>query len=494
MKKSINFKPFLKINQPKLFNIYQLPINEEDDVFELSEIMEGLNYDKFMQVFKHKTKVHPIRLLAVILFAYSRKVTSTREIEQLCRENIKFRYLLANDPIPDHSTISRFLKKAEPEISQLFIQFTNKLLEINSIDTDIIYIDGTKIEANANKYSFVWKKAVLKFKENLLLKIDEFIDDFNNNFKQKALNLSDIISALNSKKILKVYGKGSRKSTEQKYLDLAEKYLNKLNEYENHLSILGERNSYSKTDYDATFMRMKEDHMANGQLKPGYNLQIGVCSEFIISSAIFPNPTDIKTLIPFLDKIKNQGFKLKNIVADAGYESLENYQFLKKNNLTSYIKPQTFEKSKSKKFTKDLNRIENLIFDVNTSALKFADGVELKYIKDASKNGIKYKIYYNQKTDKNIWYNYEFRTFSKKSKENIMTEKGKQLRMNRSIQVEGAFAVIKEDMKLRKLKISGFKSVEREILLICMGYNFKIHMYKKKHLKKGNILHELKIA
>ncbi|WP_197035135.1 transposase, partial [Oceanivirga salmonicida] len=293
MKTITNFNPNWKINQPKLFNMYQFEISENEDVYELSKIMEGLNYDKLMQVFKHKTKVHPIRLLAIVVFAYSRKVKSTREIEQLCRENIKFRYLLGDDPIPDHSTIARFLQKAEPEINDLFIQFTNKLLELNNIDTSIIYIDGTKIEADANKYTFVWKKAILKFQDRLLIKIEKLIEDFNTEFNKNIISLKEMIDLINNKNIIRVYGKGKRKSIEQKYLDLAEQYTNKIIEYSKHLDILGDRNSYSKTDNDATFMRMKEDYMGNGQLKPGYNLQIGVCSELIVSSMICSNPTDI---------------------------------------------------------------------------------------------------------------------------------------------------------------------------------------------------------
>ncbi|WP_156286631.1 transposase, partial [Oceanivirga salmonicida] len=230
------------------------------------------------------------------------------------------------------------------------------------------------------------------------------------------------------------------------------------------------------------------------QLKPGYNLQIGVCSELIVSSMICSNPTDIKTLIPFLDKMKNEGINLKDIVADAGYESLENYVYLKNNNLVSYIKPQTYEKSKTRKFQKDLNRPENLIYDEMNNVLKRSDGFELEYVRDRYRKGNMYRIFHNSKTGKNVWYNYEFRKFSKESKENITTEKGIRLRMNRSIQVEGAFGVIKEDMKLRKLKISGLSGVKRELILICMGYNFKIHMYKKKHNKIGNILHDLKTA
>ena len=205
--------------------------------------------------------------------------------------------------------------------------------------------------------------------------------------------------------------------------------------------------------------------MRNGQLKPGYNLQIATCSELILGYQIFSNPTDVKTLVPFLNHLNSYNISLKNIVADAGYESLENYE---------YIKPQQYEKSKTRKFQKDLNRVENLIYDTETKTLKRKDELELQYIGQSVKDGISYMIYYNEETEKNVWYNYKFREYSKESRNNICSEFGKQLRMNRSIQVEGSFGLIKETLKFRKLKISGKENVERE---------------KK---KVGNIFHKLK--
>ena len=154
-------------------------------------------------------------------------------------------------------------------------------------------------------------------------------------------------------------GRGHRKSKEQKYFKKCMEYLEKYQRYSNHFINLRGRNSYSKTDIDATF----EDYMRNGQLKPGYNLQIGVISEYICAYDIFPNPSDSKTLIPFLDKISTLNLNIKNIVADTGYESISNYEYLEKTGYNSYIKPKYFEKSKIRKFKNDLNRVENLIYD-----------------------------------------------------------------------------------------------------------------------------------
>lgn len=255
-----------------------------------------------------------------------------------------------------------------------------KLLKLSEITTETIYIDGTKIEAYANKYSFVWKKSTLKYKERLEENILQLIDEFNKYFNKELDSIFDILSFLEELKIHKVYGRGKRKSKEQLFLEKAQSYAERLNKYTNYLEILGERNSFSKTDKEATFMRMKEDYMRNGQLKPGYNLQIGVISEYIVSYDIFHNPSDTKTLIPFLEKIKSQNIEVKNVVADAGYESLSNYEYLKINNYVSFIKPIYYEKSKTRKYKKDLNRVENLEYNEEENRLFRKDGLELEFL------------------------------------------------------------------------------------------------------------------
>ena len=123
----------------------------------------------------------------------------------------------------------------------------------------------------------------------------------------------------------------------------------------------GKRNSYSKTDKDATFMRMKEDAMKNEQLKPAYNLQHGVDSEYITWLTIVQQPPDTTTLIPFLKSMEeNLNFKYLKIVADSGYESEENYSFIEANNQLSFIKPSNYERSKTRKYQNDISRIENM--------------------------------------------------------------------------------------------------------------------------------------
>ena len=494
MQKTTNFNDntFFLLKQYKIFHLVEYQISNDDPVRKLSKILEAMNFNKLMQVFSHKTKIHPVRMFAVILYAYSRGIYSTRDIEIACHENIKFRFLLQNSKIPDHSTISRFLTKIENLLPELFEQFFKIIFNLENISTDTIYIDGTKIEAYANKYTFVWRGSIEKYSLRLDEKIETLISDFNNDFNANYESFLEICAYLSNLNIKFVKGRGHKKSKEQKYFEKCMEYLEKYQRYSNHFINLRGRNSYSKTDIDATFMRMKDDYMKNGQLKPGYNLQIGVISEYICAYEIFPNPSDSKTLIPFLDKISNLNLNIKNIVADAGYESISNYEYLEKMGYNSYIKPIYFEKSKTRKFKNDLNRVENLVYDSKKNKLFRKDGLELDFLYSNKKGTIHY--FFNPETKKKIKYNAKFRMLSDKSKENISSNYGKQLRLNRSIQVEGAFAVLKEDMKLRKLKVRGKPSVLREIGLFCIGYNFNRYISRSLRNCKGTTLHPLQTA
>lgn len=178
-----------------------------------------------------------------------------------------------------------------------------------------------------------------------------------------------------------VHGKGKRKTKLQKDIDKLEEYLLRMKKNEKCFSIFKGRKSFSKTNTDATFMRMKEDHILNGQLKPGYNVQIGVESEYIVGVGLFSNPTDINTLIPFLDRVKKGIWHtIKNIIADAGYESEENYVYLKENGQTAYIKPKNYEKSKIRAYKKDTFRVEHLGYNENEDYYICPNGCKLHYI------------------------------------------------------------------------------------------------------------------
>lgn len=488
------------INQVVLpLNIgYKIPDN--DPVVLLSELCDELDYTKICKKYLRKWRKHsPKTLFKIIVYGYMRKLFSSRSIEDACNRDICFMWLLNDEPTPDHSTITRFMDdKPSSEIEDLFYQLINKLHELGEIKFENLFVDGTKIEANANRYTFVWANAVKKNAEKLYQKIEVFMKILSERYTVEFDTPEEYLSFIGNRIIylntVFVNGKGKRKTQLQRDFEQLEEYLERKYKYKEYFAILDGRKSFSKTDPDATFMRMKEDHMLNGQLKPGYNVQIGVESEYIVGIGLFPKPTDVTTMIPFLERIKNGINRIiPNIVADAGYESEENYVYLEENKQTPYIKPQNYEISKTRKYRKDEFRVENMQYNSEKNCYICKNDQELKYIytqTSKSSNGyeIKKEVYRNEscsgcpyrewchksKNDyRTIKVSQRFTEKRKESRDNILSNTGVLLRMNRSIQVEGAFGVIKEDYGFRRFLMRGKEKTETQFFLLSFAFNIQ---------------------
>ena len=287
-------------------------IPKDDSVRVLNLVIDSINLSNLEKTYSRKTNFPISTMLKIVIYANMNKIYSSREIEKACRRDINFMYLLGEASVPDHSTIARFRANHFSKVAKDIMSQINELLfKIGEINQQTIYIDGTKIESAANRYTFVWKKAVNKNHEKLMAKIPDFIKNCEEIFDFK-IRYKDVIKIKHLKKLMKklrkivkdnkiefVYGKGKRKSQIQKSIETLESYISRLKMYNNHLFKMGTRNSYSKTDNDATFMRMKEDHMKNGQLKPAYNIQAGIDSSYITWIGAFSNPTDTNTLKSF---------------------------------------------------------------------------------------------------------------------------------------------------------------------------------------------------
>jgi transposase len=327
--------------------------------------MEGLDYTELYKAYSREGRnpvTEPKILAKVMVYAYMEFTYSTRKIESACRRDINFMWLLNGEPIPDHSTISRFRKdRLGAAIEGLFYQFVQKLCELGEVKYEDVFVDGTKIEAASNRYTFVWKKAVEKNESKMLLKVqalaEELLKVYHMAFvvAKETINkdMAEMAAFLEQKQteenIVFVHGSGKRKSNLQKLLEALYSYQGRQQGYDESKEILGERNSYSKTDNDATFMRMKDDHMRNGQLKPAYNVQLAVEAEYVVGVGIFPNPTDTTTLKPLLDRMYsyNTNMIIRRLIADSGYESEENYLYLESKSIDYFIKPQTYEQQKN---------------------------------------------------------------------------------------------------------------------------------------------------
>lgn len=317
-----------------------------------------------------------------------------------------------------------------------------------------------------------------------------------------------------------VRGIGRRKSPLQKTIEQLEAYLDKLKEYTQKLHKCGNRNSYSKTDTDATFMRIKEDAMGNGQLKPAYNLQHGVDAQYITWLTIGSQPTDTTTLIPFSrDMEKHLSFKYTNIVADSGYESEENYLFIEENHQIAFIKPSHYEISKTRKYKTDISKRENMTYNEKEDIYVCKAGRKLTvtglkrtksktgYVSEKTQytcedcshcelkkqciKGNNSKVPLEERTKK-LEVSKVFQQKRTKCSERILTDEGCKLRMNRSIQAEGSFANIKGDMSFRRYLCKGTENVLAESILLAMAHNInKLHL-KIQNGKTGTFLFELK--
>ena len=458
----------------------------------VKNIIERMNLSELKKVyssFGRKSTVNPVTMLEIIIFCYSEGIFSSREIEKSCKYDLRIIYLLDGSKAPDHSTINRFRKKILELTPDILNQMVQILIEENQIDLSSIYIDGTKIEAYANRYSFVWRGSIEKWQEKLIEKIKEELGLSKSLIPDQVLQaVTTIFKQLRKKckqkKIKFVYGKGKRKTREQRDYELLKDWKEKLESYKKHLEIMGDyRNSYSKTDHDATFMRMKEDHMKNGQLKPAYNIQLASASGFIIGENISHHPSDMYTLKPFLmTLLENYQGKLEKIVADAGHESEENYVYLAENKLTSYIKPSNYEKLKTRKYKKEQEFRESLKYDEKQDKYISQDGKEFircndRYSKRKSGYITKTKIYRcfdwnkeGQKT-KGIYISETFQKYREESLKNIKSDQGIEERLNRSIQAEGAFSKIKSGLNYNRFHHRGKENIISEICLLSMGLN-----------------------
>ena len=281
----------MSICQLRINMNYDVYIPENDPVIVLSDVIDSIyQSDKFKISEEYHGDIPEDIMMKILIYGYMNDSYSTRKIELRCRRDINFMWLLNGFHAPDHSTISRFRKNMAEQIEKVFYALVSYLLRKGEISGKNIFIDGTKIEANANRYSFVWKKAVSKNEEKLRAKLPLILDELrsehivfpeNTSVEDMICTLRNVIDKLG---IELVRGKGKHKSPLQRSLEKLEEYRSKMLKYEYYNRLFDGRNSFSKTDTDATFMHMKEDHMKNGQLKPGYNMQAATEGEYIVAS------------------------------------------------------------------------------------------------------------------------------------------------------------------------------------------------------------------
>ena len=481
----------------------------------VDQVVEALNIQPLLKAYSKEGNpaYHPKMLLKVMLYGYMTNVYSSRKIELAIRENINFMWLTGMT-IVDHNTINRFRSnKLQESFKEIFKQVVLMLAQEGLLTLKQIYTDGTKIEAQANKYTFVWKKSITTNKNKMLTQLEELwnyaqsisTDDDHSpeppvpSFRDKEIS-KEVIQKTVAQIDAKLSGNENASSkAKAKLRYIKQNFEKNLEKYQQQEAILGERNSYSKTDTEATFMRMKEDHMLNGQLKPGYNAQISTENQIIVHYTMHQNPTDTKTLKPHLENFK-QTFgeevfqELEEITADAGYGSEENYDFLEKSALTAYVKYNTFDKEQDKNYQKKHKPFskENLHYNqeedyyVCPMGQKMNKKYQSKRITEAGylQNLSHYEAQncegcplrsqcFKAKGNRSIERNHNLERHKQKTRELLLSEKGIQKRKQRTADVEPVFAQLKHNHGFRRFSLKGIKKVELEFGLMAIAHNLR---------------------
>lgn len=484
-------------------------IAEKSEFFrQVSSQLEGLDYRELYRAYSgniRKSQVEPRILFEILVCAYMKGIYSSRRIEMLCRENIQFILLLDGHEAPDHCTISRFRsgKETGKAIEGLFNQYGKKLRREGFIDDEAAFIDGTKIESKANRYTFVWRKTVERELKKIKEKVRELLglEEGYTTIGKLRESTAALETQIKAEGLTVQKGRGHHKPPLIRQKDQQQTLLERWEQYEDKKSLLGEgRNSYAKTDPDATFMHMKDDHMRNGQLKPGYNVQFAVNSEFVVGIGVYPNRTDYATLPSMLDKMSAQGFDFRQLVADSGYESLSNYRYLSEHHKQAYIKPNNYNSSRTKKFKAQCGRAENMSYyalgdyylckagrmlvSVGTAEERTKDGTVRQVTRyrcedccDCPHRAVCCKAK-DPLTPKELAICREFEAYRQESLARITTPEGKLLRVNRSIQSEGAFGQLKHNRGFVRFLTGGTVKVSTELYLLALSQNLLKRMAK----------------
>lgn len=494
--------------QPSLFPIsFEGFVPEKHPVRLVNAILDRIDLTELLLTYKGggTSSYHPRTLLKILIYSYLNNVYSSRKIEKAAKENVLYIWL-SGQSFPDHGTINSFRgSKLKGRIDDIFTQVVTMLHEGNIVSLSEVFTDGTKLESAANRYTFVWRGSVEKNKERLekkiqvvLKEIERAIREDDSDDAQAPVEVSTSVSSTElGAKIEELNQRLKQvqapKRTLKKVEKLGTEALPKLQEYEGHLTRMGERNSYAKTDPDATFMRMKEDHMRNGQLKPAYNLQLSTEHNFITNYSVHQRPGDTATFKEHMASYHQRYGRYPDLaVTDAGYGSLENYEYLAQHGIESYVKYSYFHKEQSKKFRHDISRVENLYYNAQQDFYVCPMGQRMLPAgkgKRASELGHEYEVTiyqaasckgcplngacHKQKGNRRIEVNRKLVAYKQQSKENLLSEKGVELRGRRCTEVEQTFGQLKWNKKFNRFLLRGLPKVSIEIGILAIAHNLQ---------------------
>lgn len=481
-------------------------ISKDHPVRVVNDIINSINIEPLLSAYEStgRSSYHPQMLLKILVYGYVTNVYSSRKLETSCKENINFMWLSAMN-YPDHNTINRFRGvRLKDTLRAIFEQVVELLAKEGLLSIDEVFTDGTKIEANANKYTFVWKKSIQTNKEKMKKQLAE-IWDYAQNIADDEDRLPDPpdFTTIDSEKVKDTVEKlnkalsnkdnvSSEAKAKMRYI--TKHYPVNIEKYERQEEILGERNSFSKTDNEATFMIMKEDHMKNGQLKPAYNIQISTSNQCIVNYTVHSNPTDTRTLASHIDQHeKSYGRSPKVITADAGYGSEENYNLLEQKEIKSFVKYNMFDKQQHKTTVdKTPFSSDKLYYQKENDTYICPIGQQMNYIGDIKRKtstGFEQTIRRYQAKNCNhcplngkchksqgnrvVEINENLNRQRLKAYELLNSEEGIEKRKKRCYDVEPVFGNIKNNHKFKRFMLRGKDKVEIEWGLLAIAQNIR---------------------
>jgi len=505
----------------------EIKLQENDIAYAVNNVVENIPeeaFDSFVRETGYPA-YHPRMMMKIILCAYTQSVFSGRKIEGLLKDSVRMMWL-GQGYEPSYRTINRFRVHSEVKemLRQCFVQFRCQLVQEKLIDEEAIFIDGTKIEANANKFTFVWRKSIKKYSADLVEKSNQLYDELLENEiipeieressdELTTEDLAKVVEKLEEK--VEEYDqkiescedvrerkqlRSERKAPKQ-YRKQFKDFVARKQKYQSDMEIFGERNSYSKTDHDATFMRMKEDYMKNGQLKAGYNVQIATEGQYALAYDVFPNPTDTRTFIPFLDSIEKHFFELPNyIVADAGYGSEQNYEdVLENRKRTPLITYNMYRKEKKKKEKKNPFNIANWEYNEEGDTFTCPNGKQLTFRYQSNRterDGFtrEFKVYEcedcsdcpfrsqctkaKEGNNRKIHYNEKWEQQKETIRQQLTEEKTGEIYGKRKIDVEPVFGFLKANLRFTRMSVRGKSKVENELGFAFMAVNLRKYTAK----------------
>ena len=477
-------------------------IADNDPVRVLNAVVDHLDIRSLEDSYEGggASSYHPRMLLKVVFYAYLQNVYSGRKMEQLLRRDVNFMWL-SSMQTPDFNTINLFRRnRLAPVVDNLFTQVVEMLVENKFVSLEVQYIDGTKIEANANKYTFVWKKATKTNRDKLDRKVKAVLSEAE---RQLNMELGEekeevMTSAEMAERTERILEKMAESGIGDKALRKAvgavkEESVAKMKEYEEKLEILGERNSYSKTDHDASFMRMKEDAMNNGQTKPGYNVQISTENQFITHYSTSWRPGDWGTFIPHLDTFRARfGRQSREVVADSGYGNEENYEYMDGNGIEGYVKYPMFHAELKRGYAGDPFVPEHLHYNEEDDYFVCPMGQHMTFVgeqKSVSELGYESSIRlyrarrcagcplrglcFKGKENRTIKVNVKSRLYRDQARARLTSERGRHHRSMRPIEPEAVFGQIKYDCGFKRFRYRGNRLVGAEFATLAIAHNIR---------------------